>query len=93
MRYGILIDHQEYGDDIDEISFWTEHHPILYSSYSIAHIALKKLIKEELFDLVASRGNYQDYSINETEDTIYDGETGYDIPVSHYRIVEFKEGL
>lgn len=92
-KYAIVIDHQEYEDDIDEISSWTEHHPTLYSTEAIARMALNKLMKEEFTDLVISRGNDEDYYLDEEEKAIYDSETGYDIPVSTYRIVEYTEGL
>lgn len=89
--YAIAIARQYYEDRDDELSQWNEYHPILFTCRRKAEAKMKALMKEEFDDLSISRGNTEDYFIDEVTNTIYDSETGIDFAVATYSIIEFDD--
>jgi len=89
-RYAILINKQDYIDTEDKLHSWVDFHEQLFNSEEEAKEKLNKLIKQEFTDLCISRGNETDYHLDNEEKTIYDSETGVDIPVAHYYIIQFE---
>lgn len=89
-KYAILINRQDYVDTDDEIHSWVDFHEQLFNSEEDANEQLNELIKQEFADLCINRGNETDYHLDNDEKTIYDSETGVDIPVAHYHIIQFE---
>lgn len=88
--YAILINKQDYIDTEDQINSWVDFHEQLFNSEEDANEQLNELIKQEFADLCINRGNETDYHLDNDEKTIYDSETGVDIPVAHYHIIQFE---
>lgn len=88
-KFAILINRTDTLDSDDELHTWVDFHKQLLSSNEEATKKLNELIQEEFEGLCSDRGNDTDYHLDKEENTIYDSETGCNIPVAHYYIVEF----